>query len=166
MTRRTQQLRRAATHHPHHPHQSRRRGFTLLELLVVLVILAITAAAAVPAFLSDARATPELTMATALASALTQARAAARESGAPVTIVVSPSDGRYWLTTRDSSAVGVLPLNGAVQLIGPNTDRFECRFSPTGPASPLVITVHGARDIAVRVDGWSGDVTIGDGHAS
>jgi len=143
-----------------------KRGFTLLELLVVLVILAITAAAAVPAFLSDSRATPELKTATALAGALTQARAAARESGAPATLVVSPSDGRYWLTTRDSTAVGVLPLNGTIQLIGPNTDRFECRFSPSGTATPIVITVHGARDIAVRVQGWSGEIVIGDGRAS
>jgi type II secretion system protein H len=139
------------------------RGFTLLELLVVLVILAITAAAAVPAFLSESLATPEQKTATALAGALSQARDAARESGAPATLVISPSDGRYWLTTRDSTATGVLPLPGTVRLIGPNADRVECRFEPTGPASPVTITVRGARDVMVRVNGWSGEIGIGNG---
>lgn len=144
----------------------KRAGFSLLELLVVLVILAITAAAAVPAFLSDSMATPELKTATALAGALTRARTAARESGAPATLVVSPSDGRYWLTTRDSTTAGMLPLKGTIQLIGQNMDRFECRFGPTGTATPIVITVHGMRDIVVRVQGWSGEIVVGDGRAS
>ena len=143
-----------------------RRGFSLLELLVVLVVLSITAAAAVPAFLSDSLATPEQKTATALASVLSQARDAARESGAPATVTISPSDGRYWLITRDSTATGVLPLPGTVSLVGPNADRFECRFNPTGTATPLTITVRGARSVAVRVQGWSGDIAIGDGRAS
>ena len=143
-----------------------RRGFTLLELLVVLVILAITAAAAVPAFLSDSLATPEQKTATALASVLTAARDAARESGAPATLTLSPSDGRYWLTTRDSVTTGVLPLPAVVSLVGPSTERVECQFSPSGSASPLTITVHGAQDIPVRVESWSGDISIGSARAS
>lgn len=145
---------------------TQRRGFSLLELLVVLVVLSITAAAAVPAFLSDSLATPEQKTATALASVLSRARDAARESGVPATVTISPSDGRYWLTTRDSTATGVLPLPGTVSLVGPSTDRFECRFNPTGTATPLTITVRGARSVAVRVQGWSGDIGIGDGRAS
>lgn len=143
-----------------------RGGFTLLELLVVLVLLAITAAAAVPAFLGESLSTPEQKTASALASVLAQAREAARASGAPATLVVSPSDGRYWITTRDSTAAGVLPLPGTIRLVGPSADRFECRFSPTGPATPLVVTVHGARDVPVRVEGWSGNIGVGDGRAS
>lgn len=150
-------------------HQSRlaarhRRGFSLLELLVVLVVLAITVAAAVPAFLSESLTTPEQRTATALAGVLSQARDAARESGAAATLVVSPRDGRYWLTTRDSTAVGVLPLLGGVSIVGPTPDRLECRFDATGTATPLTITVHGARDVAVRVHGWSGDIDIGVGR--
>jgi type II secretory pathway pseudopilin PulG len=135
-------------------------------LLVVLVILAITAAAAVPAFLSASLATPEQKTATALASVLSSTRDAARESGAPATLTLSPTDGRYWLATRDSVVTGVLPLTGATRLIAPSGERAECRFSPTGSASALSITVHGTNDFLVRVEGWSGDISIGSARAS
>ena len=140
----------------------RRAGFTLLELLVVLVVLAITAVAAVPAFLSSARATPEHKAATALAEALVQARNAARESGASATFVLSPSDGRYWITTRDSATSGVVPLAGAVTLIAGGQDRTVCRFQPWGPATPLAITVRATTTELVHVDGWSGEIRISD----
>ena len=143
-----------------------RRGFSLLELLVVLVVLAITAAAAVPAFLSDSRTTPEQRAATAIAEALMRARNASRESGAPATLVLSPSDGRYWITTRDSVATGMVPLAGAVTLIGVGGDRLQCRFDPSGPATPFTITAHGVGDATVRVDGWSGEIGIGDARRS
>ena len=143
-----------------------RSGFTLLELLVVLVLFAITAAAAVPAFLSDSLATPEQKTASALAGVLTAARDAARESGSPTTLTLSPADGRYWLATRDSVTTGVLPLPGVITIIGPSTERVNCRFSPSGAASPLTITVHGVHDIAVRVQSWSGDISIGSARAS
>ena len=142
------------------------RGFSLLELLVVLVVLAITAAAAVPAFLSDSRATPEQRAATALAEALMRARNASRESGAPATLLLSPSDGRYWITTRDSVATGIVPLAGAVTLIGVGGDRLQCRFDPSGPATPFTITAHGLGDATVRVDGWSGEIGIGNARRS
>ena len=151
----------------HRPPPRARTGFTLLELLVVLVVLAITAAAAVPAFLSDARVTPERRTATAIADALIRTRDAARESGAPATLVLSPSDGRFWITTRDSVATGVVPL-GTVTLVvgGSSTDRIECHFEPAGPATPLAITAHGTSDATVHVDGWSGEIGIGDAHRS
>ena len=137
-----------------------RPGFTLLELLVVLVVLAITAAAAVPALLSGERATPEHQAATALAEALVQARNAARESGASATFVLSPSDGRYWITTRDSATSGVVPLPGAVTLIAGGQDRTACRFQPWGPATPCMITVRATTTELVHVDGWSGEIGI------
>ena len=143
-----------------------RRGFSLLELLVVLMVLAITAAAAVPAFLSDARRTPEQRAASAIADALMQTRNSARESGSAATLVLSPSDGRYWITTRDSVATGVIPLAGAVTLIGTRDDRITCRFEPSGSATPTAITAHGIGDATVRVDGWSGEIGIGDARRS
>ena len=137
-----------------------RTGFTLLELLVVIVVLAITAAAAVPTFLSSARATPEHTAATALAAALVQARNAARESGTSATFVLSPADGRYWITTRDSAATGTVPLTGPVTLIAGGQDRTACRFQPWGPATPCMITVRATTTELVHVDGWSGEIGI------
>ena len=138
-----------------------RGGFTLLELIVVLALLAITAAASVPAFLGESTATPEQRTATALAAVLTRTRDAARESSAPATVVLSPADGRYWITTRDSTATGVLALNGGVTMIGA-TDRILCRFEPTGPATPFTITIQGSRGVAVHVDAWSGEIGISD----
>ncbi|MEP6729956.1 MAG: prepilin-type N-terminal cleavage/methylation domain-containing protein [bacterium] len=145
-----------------------RKGFTLLELLVVLMVLSITAAAAVPAFLANAANGPERNVAKALAEELIAVRDAARESGTPATLALSPSDGRYWITTRDSASAGVLPMIGGVTLIGDrtdHTDRIELRFEPTGPSSPTTITVHGAHDLTVRTHAWTGEVTIDDGHA-
>jgi prepilin-type N-terminal cleavage/methylation domain-containing protein len=143
-----------------------RRGFSLLELLVVLVVLAITAAAAVPAFLSDSRATPEHQAANAIADALMRTRNSARESGATATLVLSPIDGRYWITTRDSVATGIIPMTGTVRLLGTGGDRIECRFEASGPATPIVITAHGTSDATVRVDGWSGEIGVDDARRS
>jgi prepilin-type N-terminal cleavage/methylation domain-containing protein len=143
-----------------------RTGFTLLELLVVLVVLAITAVAAVPAFLSGARGTPEHQAATVLAAALVQTRNAARESGASATFVLSPADGRYWITTRDSATTGTVPLAGAVTLIAGGQDRTACRFQPWGPATPFVITVRATTTESVHVDSWSGEIGISDAPRS
>ena len=143
-----------------------RRGFTLLELLVVLALFALTAAAAVPAFLSDSLSTPEQRAATSLAEMLVQTREAARASGAAATLVVSPQDGRYWLMTRDSSSAGALSLAGGIRLVGSGPERIECRFDPTGMATPFVMSVNGARNIPVRVDGWSGEIRVGDARAN
>lgn len=143
-----------------------RGGFTLLELLVVLVVLAITAAAAVPALLSSARATPEHKAATALAEALIQARNAARESGAAATFVLSPADGRFWITTRDSATSGIVPLAGAVTLVAAGQDRTTCRFQPWGPATPFIVTVRATTSESVHVDSWSGEIGISDAPRS
>jgi prepilin-type N-terminal cleavage/methylation domain-containing protein len=148
------------------PASRRRRAFTLIEMLVVLTLLAITAVAAVPAFLSDRAAGPERETATALAEALTRVRDGARASGAPATLVLSPTDARVWLVWRDSAFVERLPLAAGVQLVGANAERVECRFDPLGSATPFAISVQGRLVVPVRVDAWSGDVTIGDGAPS
>ncbi|MEO7179300.1 MAG: GspH/FimT family pseudopilin [Gemmatimonadaceae bacterium] len=141
----------------------RRTGFTLLELLVVLTLFAITAAAAVPAFLADRAGGDERAAATSLAMALTRVRDGARESGAPATLVLAPADGRMWLVWRDSTVVEQVAIAPGVQLSAQNAERLECRFAPTGAATPFVITIQGRLSLAVRVDGWSGEIAIGDG---
>jgi prepilin-type N-terminal cleavage/methylation domain-containing protein len=144
--------------------QRARPGFTLLELLIVLMLLAITAAAAVPAFRGDAARGPEQRVAAALAEQLTIARDAARQTGVAATLVLSPTDGRYWVTTRDSASTAALPLPAGVTLAADGTDRITIRFEPTGPSSPAAITVHGLRALTVRTLAWTGEVTIDDGR--
>lgn len=141
----------------------RRTGFTLLELLVVLVLFAITAAAAVPAFLAERAGGAERDAATSLAMALTRVRDGARASGAPATLVLAPAEGRMWLVWRDSTVVEQIPVTPGVQLAAQKSERMECRFTPSGTATSFVVTIIGRRTLAVRVDGWSGEITIGDG---
>ncbi|MEO8560972.1 MAG: prepilin-type N-terminal cleavage/methylation domain-containing protein [bacterium] len=139
-----------------------RRGFTLLELLVVLVLFAITAAAAVPAFLGERADAAERETATAVAMALTRVRDGARASGAPASLVLAPAEGRMWLVWRDSTMVEQIPLAPGVHVVAQHTERMECRFTPIGTATSFVVTIQGTRSLAVRVDAWSGDITIGD----
>ena len=144
----------------------RRAGFTLIELMIVLIVLAITAAAATPAFLGERRMSPERRAATSLVEVLVTARDAARERGTPATLVLAPSDGRYWIVNGDSTRTGMLALDAGIHLIGTTSDRMECRFEPAGPATACAITVHGVRDVSVHVDGWSGEIRVDDEHRS
>ena len=144
-------------------HSRPRAGFTLLELLVVLMLFAITAAAAVPAFLADRTGGAERATATQLAMALTRVRDGARASGAPASLVLAPSEGRMWLVWRDSTVTEQLVLAAGAQIAAQNAERVECRFAPAGTASPFAITIQGRNNLAVRVDAWSGEITIGDG---
>ena len=100
-----------------------------------------------------------------MAQALISARNLARESGARATLVLSPSDGRFWIATRDSVATGIVPLAGGVTLIGSTSERIEWRFEPSGPATSLGITAHGVGNVAVHVDRWSGEIGVGDARS-
>ena len=142
---------------------SHRVAFTLLEVLVVLTLLAITAAAAVPAFLADREQGAERAAATALAMALARVRDGARGAAAPATLVLAPSEGRMWLVWRDSTLTEQLPLPPGIELAAVGGDRIQCRFEPTGTATPFEITIRGRASVPVRVDAWTGEITIGDG---
>ena len=142
-----------------------RRAFTLLELMVVLVILAITATAVVPAYAARQPETDARRAATTIADLLIETRSMAREQGIPATFVLSPSDARFWISTRDSSATGLLALAGGVQLDRMLPARVECRFEPGGKASPCVIPLRGAHEMIVHVDAWSGEVRVDNGHS-
>jgi prepilin-type N-terminal cleavage/methylation domain-containing protein len=146
-----------------HPRTRASRGFTLLEVLVVLTLVAITAAAAVPAFLADREQGAEREVATALATALARVRDGARSSAAPATLVLSPRDARMWLVWRDSIATEQLALAPGIELAAAQSDRVQCRFEPTGTATPCEVTIRGRASVPVRVDAWTGEITIGDG---
>ena len=137
-----------------------RRGFTLFELMIVLVILAITAAAAVPAF--NAAAPAERRVATVIADALVAARDAARESASPATFVLSPADGRFWITTRRGTVTGIITPRAGSTIDADGHDRIGCRFDPAGTASPAEIHVEGAHAATVTVDRWSSDVHVSE----
>lgn len=140
-----------------------RVGFTLLEVIVVLALFAITAAAAVPAFMAARADAAERTTATAVAMALTRVRDGARASGAPASLVLAPTEGRMWLVWRDSTVVEQIPSAPGVQIVAAKAERMECRFDAVGTATPFAVTIQGTRLLAVRVDAWSGEITIGDG---
>lgn len=142
---------------------AQRSGFTLIELLVVLVLLAVTSAAAIPAILGDRLVAPEERAATTLANALERARDVARESGSPTTLVLAPADGRFWIAAGASLVTGVLPLSRAAYITDAPSARVECRFEPTGPATPCAFTIRGARSLTVSVNGWTGAIHVG-GH--
>lgn len=135
-----------------------RQGFTLMELMVVLALFALTAAAALPAFGDATRTTPARRTATEIARILTAGRDMARQRGVPVAVVVSPSTGAYWV---GDSAPGQLPLRDAS--IASASPRIECRFAPTGPATPCTFVVSGGETVIVRTGIWSGEIRIDDG---
>jgi hypothetical protein len=67
-----------------------------------------------------------------------------------------------WLVWRDSTIVEHIAFAPGVHLAAGKSERMECRFAPAGTATPFVVTVQGRRRLAVRVDGWNGEITIGD----
>ena len=140
---------------------TRRVGFTLVEVLVVLVLIAMTAAAALPAF-AAARRSPESDAADAIVALLTRARDDARERGASAELVIAPRDARYWIATGAHVETGPVTLASSQHLVGSDSDRVTCRFSPSGLASPCGIALRGAADVIIRVDPWTGAISRTD----
>jgi prepilin-type N-terminal cleavage/methylation domain-containing protein len=134
-----------------------RRGVPLIELIVVTALMAIIAGVVTPAFraaspASDVSATAQLT------AIIRAARARAIERATVVTLTVDPTTGRFWIDHPDTA--GAIVLSAQANLSG--GDRVHFRFRPTGEvaADPLAITESGVVR-AVRVNRWTGEVTIG-----
>jgi len=86
-------------------------GFTLLELIVVLAILAVVAAATVPALRLGEGEEAELDAATRKLTVLFRAaRDSAVQNAAPVTVVLDPAYGVYWLDVERPSALSSEPV--------------------------------------------------------
>jgi prepilin-type N-terminal cleavage/methylation domain-containing protein len=137
-----------------------RRGYTLWELTMVLLVLAIAATLAVPAF-SDFGRDPEPTGADAMLGLLKDARKAAIDFNANVTLRLDPETLRYELDTSSVSGYGVLAAGtldlGLAHTLVTDQPRLQYVFRPTGAAfGDTVVVRGGARPLTIRLDPWSG----------
>lgn len=141
------------------------RGFTLLELMIVLVIVAVVTAAVAPA-MGRWMEQDEIELATSdIEGLLRDARMAALEQGTPVSVILDPVAGRYWVTLgRDGEPVrmvsGQLPPSAEAQIRG-SGPRVRFWFDPHGPAygDSVFVRVAG-RSAVVGVDPWTGDLHV------
>lgn len=142
------------------PRPSVRRGYTLWELTMVLLVLAIAATLAVPAF-TDLGRDRAPTGADAMLGLLKDARKAAIDFDANVTLRLDPATLRYELDTSSVSGYGVLATGtldlGLAHTLVTDQPRLQYVFRPTGAAFGDTVTVRGgAMPLTIRVDPWSG----------
>lgn len=141
-------------------------GFSLMEIMVSLVVLGLMAAAAVPAigvFLADEPAADET-----VAGLLRSARSLALESGQSTTVTIDTRTGR-WLVEGDDQPPreGVVKLEGGrlgETLLNEFSPSVVIRFAPTGGGvgGPVVVELPDRTGV-VRVDRWTGEVSLHDG---
>ena len=127
---------------------------------MVLLVLAIAATLAVPAF-SDFGRNPEPTGADALLGLLKDARKAAIDFNANVTLRLDPETLRYELDTSSVNGYGVLAAGtldlGLAHTLVTGQPRLQYVFRPTGAAFGDTVVVRGGpQPLTIRIDPWSG----------
>ena len=137
-----------------------RRGYTLWELTMVLLVLAIAATLAVPAF-SDFGHDPAPSGADVMLGLLKDARKAAIQFNANVTLRIDPATLRYEADTSSVSGYGVLAAGtldlGLSRTLVTDLPRLQYVFRPTGAAfGDTVVVRGGAMPLTIRIDPWSG----------
>lgn len=137
-----------------------RGGYTLWELTMVLLVLAIAATLAVPAF-TDFGRDPQPTGADAMLGLLKDARKAAIDFNANVTLRLDPATLRYEADTSTVSGYGVLAAGtldlGLSRTLVTDLPRLQYVFRPTGAAfGDTVIVRGGPLPSTIRIDPWSG----------
>lgn len=137
-----------------------RRGYTLWELTMVLLVLAIAATLAVPAF-SDFGRDPQPTGADAMLGLLKDARKAAIDFNANVTLRLDPMTLRYEADTSSVGGYGVLATGtldlGLSRTLVTDLPRLQYVFRPTGAAFGDTVVVRGGPlPLTIRLDPWSG----------
>jgi prepilin-type N-terminal cleavage/methylation domain-containing protein len=137
-----------------------RAGFTLWELTMVLLVMAIAASLAAPAFARFGTDQPT-GAADKLIGLLHDARKAAIDLNATVTLRMDPKTLKYQLDTSGTNgagrlAEGVLDL-GLTQTLVSDQPRLQYVFRPSGAAFADTVIVRGGDvPLVVRVDPWSG----------
>lgn len=138
----------------------RRAGFTLWELTMVLLVMAIAATLAAPAFVRLGTE-PIPGGADAVLNLLHDARKAAVDYNATVTLRIDPTTLVYRLDTATVYGAGVLD-SGALDLglshrLDTTAPRLQYVFQPTGATFADTVVVRGGDvPLIVRVDPWSG----------
>jgi prepilin-type N-terminal cleavage/methylation domain-containing protein len=137
-----------------------RAGFTLWELTMVLLIMAIAAALAAPAFARFGTEQPP-GGADAMIGLLHDARKAAIDYNATVTLRLDPTTLKYQADTSGVNGFGTLAAGyldlGLTQTLLTDQPRLQYVFRPTGAVFADTVVVRGGQvPLVVRVDPWSG----------
>ncbi len=109
------------------------RGFTLIEVVVVVLVLGIVAAVTVPAFQRLDGRDELATAADQVAGVLRSARLTSLERGAPVEVIVNPSQRRYWVWEGSAPACWRM---GTSTLPLPTSSSPAPRPVPTSSSGP------------------------------
>jgi len=137
-----------------------RRGFTLWELTMVLLVLAIAATLTAPAFARLGTEQPSKG-ADQILGLLHDARKAALDYNATVTLRLDPKTHKYQLDTatvigKGTLAAGILDM-GTTETLVSDQPRLVYVFRPSGAAYADTVVVQSAESpLVVRVDPWTG----------
>jgi len=142
------------------PTRGARAGFTLWELTMVLLIMAIAGLLAAPAFARFGAEQPP-GGADAVIGLLHDARKAAIDHDATVTLRLDPKTLKYQADTSGVNGFGILAAGyldlGLTQTLVTDLPRLQYVFRPTGAVfADTVVVRGGAVPLVVRVDPWSG----------
>jgi len=137
-----------------------RGGFTLWEMAIVLAVMAIAAVLVAPA-ITRLGESPPPRIADAVLALLRDARKAAIDRNATVTLRLDPVSGRYRADTTGVAGTGLLAEGtlalGATETLVTDRARLVYLFRPTGAAFADTVLVRGAgKTVLVSVDPWSG----------
>jgi prepilin-type N-terminal cleavage/methylation domain-containing protein len=137
-----------------------RAGFTLWELTMVLLVMAIAGLLAAPAFARFGTEQPP-SGAAAMIGLLHDARKAAIDYDATVTLRLDPKTLKYQADTSGVNGFGTLAAGyldlGLAQTLVSDQPRLQYVFRPTGAVFADTVVVRGGPvALIVRVDPWSG----------
>lgn len=137
-----------------------RGGFTLWEMAIVLAVMSVAAILVAPAITRLGEAPPPRTGDVFLAL-LRDARKAAIERNAIVTLLLDPVSGHFRADSVGAGGAGLLAEGtlalGATETMETTLPRLRFVFRPTGAALGDSVLVRGIGEtFLITVDPWSG----------